>query len=70
MSTITIDGKEYELEKLSDAAKAQLMSLQAADAKLNQLRTELNLIQTARNAYAQALAAELKKLDDEEEVLM
>ena len=27
MSTITIDGKDYELDALSDQAKAQLMSL-------------------------------------------
>ena len=56
---ITIDGTEYDLETLSDAAKSQLTSLQLADQKMAQLQSELAMVQTARNAYAQALKAEL-----------
>jgi len=63
MANITIDGKEYDVEKLSDAAKAQLMSLQLTDKKIAELNTELAIVQTARNAYAVALkeALETKK---------
>ena len=59
MSTITIDGKDYELDALSDQAKAQLMSLRTCDQKIQQLQMDLAIAQTARNAYANALKAAL-----------
>lgn len=55
MAVITIDEKEYELESLSENARAQLMSLQMCDQKVQQLQQELAIVQTARNAYAAAL---------------
>ena len=60
---ITIDGVEYDLDKLSDAAKSHINSLQLAEQKMAQLRTELAMIQTARNAYAEALKTELPSAD-------
>ena len=56
---VTIDGKEYDLESLSDAAKSHLNSIQIADQKMAQLRTDLAMVQTARNTYAEALKTEL-----------
>lgn len=56
MATITIDGKEYNTDNLSEEAKAQLTSLQVTDRKIADLNTELAIAQTARNAYARALA--------------
>ncbi len=64
---ITIDGKEYEIEDFNDNARAQLASMQLADQKIAQLQSEIAMAQTARNAYAQALAAELSDLDDDTE---
>ena len=64
---ITIDGKEYDIEDFNDNARAQLASMQLADQKIAQLQSEIAMAQTARNAYAQALAAELSDLDDEAE---
>lgn len=64
---ITIDGKEYEIEDFNDNARAQLASMQLADQKIAQLQSEIAMAQTARNAYAQALAAELSDLEDEAE---
>ena len=61
MATLTIDGKEYDTEQLSDAAKAQLTNVQLVDQKIAQLQQELAIMQTARNAYANALQAELPK---------
>ena len=52
---ITIDGKDYNIDKLSDDAKAQLISLRAVDAEIAQLHTRQAICQTARNAYAAAL---------------
>ena len=61
MATLTIDGKEYDTEQLSDAAKAQVTNVQIVDQRIAQLRQELAIMQTARNAYANALQAELPK---------
>lgn len=61
MSTITIDNKEYKLEELSDDAKAQIGSIQIVDQKITDLNAQLAIMQTARNAYAQALTPLLPK---------
>ena len=58
--TITIDGKEYAPDELSDNAKEQLASMKIADERIAQLQSELAIAQTARNAYARALADELR----------
>jgi hypothetical protein len=55
MTTINIDNKDYELESLSDDARAQLASLQYVDAEVIRLQAQLAAMQTARNAYASAL---------------
>ena len=56
---ISIDGKEYDTEQLTDNAKNQLGSLQACDQKIRQLQIDLAIAQTARSAYAAALQGEL-----------
>ncbi|MDC6454727.1 DUF6447 family protein [Planktomarina temperata] len=61
--TIKINDKEYVLDDLSDAAKAQLVSLQVTDQEISRLQRQQNIAQTARNAYAQALNAELPEED-------
>ena len=61
VKTIAIDDKEYVLEDLSEAARAQLVSLQITDQEIIRLQQQQNIAQTARNAYAQALSAELPK---------
>ena len=58
--TITIDGKEFSLNDLSDQAKAQLGNLQAADTEISRLQVQLAIAQTARNAYAQVLKGEIE----------
>ena len=57
--TITIDGKEYPLESLSEAAKSQLTNLRIVDQEIARLQQQQAIAQTARNAYAQALQVEL-----------
>ena len=61
VKTITIDDKEYVLDDLSEAARAQLISLQITDQEIIRLQQQQKIAQTARNAYAQALSAELPK---------
>lgn len=57
---ITIDGKEYDLDSLSDAARSQVINLRATDQEIARTQALLAMLQTARTAYAQALAEELK----------
>ncbi|MFM8498424.1 MAG: hypothetical protein ACK440_02645 [Sphingomonadaceae bacterium] len=59
MATLTIDGKDYDSDALSDNAKAQLVSLQAVDRRIESLQEELAILQTARIAYGNALKTEL-----------
>jgi len=58
-STLKFNDVEYKIDDLTDAAKGQLQGLQVAESKIKELNAELALIQTARNAYAQALQAAL-----------
>lgn len=61
MATLTIDGREYDTEQLSEVAKAQVTNIRLVDQKVAQLQQELAIMQTARNAYVHALQAELPK---------
>ena len=59
MPSIKIDNVDYDTDKLSDEAKAQLVSLQFCDQELARLQAQAAAIQTARMAYAKALQAAL-----------
>lgn len=56
---ITIDDVEYDLDSLSDNARAQVVNLQATDQELARARSLVAILQTARMAYANALKAQL-----------
>lgn len=55
MPTIQIDNIAYDLDSLSDDAKAQLQSIQFVDQELARLQAQMAAMQTARNAYVNAL---------------
>jgi len=59
MTTITIDSIDYDTDKLSDEAKAQLISLQFCDQELQRLQAQAAAYQTARIAYSKALQSAL-----------
>ena len=59
MTTNNIDNIEYYTDKLSDEAKAQLISLQFCDQELQRLQAQAAAFQTARMAYAKALQSAL-----------
>jgi hypothetical protein len=61
MAKITIDEKEYETDDMSDDAKAQLQSLQFVDSEITRNQMKAAALQTARNAYAQALQTALEE---------
>ena len=62
---ITVDGQNYDADKLSDETKAQIASIQAADMKLNELKRDTAMIMTARNMYVQALKKSLGQTESE-----
>jgi hypothetical protein len=63
MTTIKIDNVDYDTDKLSDEAKAKLVSLQFCDQELARLQAQAAALQTARQAYAKALRATLNPME-------
>lgn len=61
MATVTIDGKEYDTDALSEEARNNMLNTKYCDDKLAELKREVAIVQTARNAYAQALQRALPK---------
>lgn len=58
--TVTVDGKEYDADSLSDTAKNVIANIQFTDQELNRVRMQNNALQTARQAYVTALKKELE----------
>lgn len=67
MATIKIDGKDYDIEALSDKSKAQLASIKYVDAELGRLQAQIAALQTARIAYSRAIKEALENGSDQEE---
>ena len=59
MATITIDGKEYESDELSDSAKQQLVSLQFVQTEIKRLESQIAVCKTAAVAYTNALKEQI-----------
>ena len=58
---ITVYGVEYNINEMSDAAKAQLSNIQFVDHQVRQLQNEWAISDTARLGYQAALKGELLK---------
>ena len=61
MPTITIDGKDYDLEDLSDNAKQQVANLQFVKNELQRLEAQIGVFKTASSLYSNALNNEINK---------
>lgn len=61
--TLTIDGKEYDLDKLSEEARNQVVNLRVTDQEIARVKQQLAIYQTARSTYAQALKKALPEVD-------
>lgn len=57
--TITINEKQYDADALSEDARNQVANLRVTDQEIERVKQQLAIAQTARAAYAQALAREL-----------
>jgi len=63
MPIIKIDEIDYELDHLSEEAKAQLVSIQFIDNEVQRMNAQLAVLQTARMAYSNALKSALPSTD-------
>jgi hypothetical protein len=61
MGSVNVDGREYDLDKLSDEARRQAVNINVVDEEIRRLQIRLAIFQTARNAYATALQQALPK---------
>ena len=59
MPKVTIDGKEYDTDELSDTINSQLLSLQFAQNELKRLEAQVAVFRTSIAAYSSALKDEL-----------
>ena len=59
MSTLTINGQSYDLDKLSATAQAQVNNLSFVEREIQHLNAQLAVLNTARQAYINTLLAEL-----------
>jgi hypothetical protein len=59
--TITIDGRKYQFDRLSQLARDTIASLQFLEEQILQTQNELAVADTARMAYAAALTREMQK---------
>jgi hypothetical protein len=59
---IKIDNVEYDLDKLSEVTRAQVMNIQFVDFRMQQLQNELAVADTARIGYTNALKNELENI--------
>jgi hypothetical protein len=59
MAKVSIDGVEYDSDTMSQESRQQLEMLMMTEQKIRQLQAEVAMMQTARQAYANALQASL-----------
>ena len=61
MPKLTLDGKEYDTEEMSQEALAQVQSIQFVDSELARVQFNGAALQTAKNAYIRALKTILEE---------
>ena len=67
-NVITIDGVEYEADKMSENARSQIINIQFVDEELQRLQNELAVSDTARMAYERAMKSEYKEKVNAKEI--
>ena len=56
---VKLDDKEYDVESLSDQARATLVSLNFTTARIQELSNMQALLQRAKNSYVDSLKREM-----------
>ena len=65
MAKITIDGKEYDTEKLPKEAIDLINSIAFVDGETQKLQNQIKVLQAARNFYSAQLKEILQKVEDQ-----
>lgn len=60
---VRINDVDYDMADMPEKVREQLMNLRFAESEVRRLQAQLAIAQTAKNAYQQALVAELQKQD-------
>jgi len=63
MANLTIDGNEYDIDSLSESAKATLASLQFTQSELKRTQAQLAVLKTAEASYANDLKSKVENND-------
>tara|TARA_B100000674_G_scaffold462329_1_gene442226 strand:+ start:2783 stop:2971 length:189 start_codon:yes stop_codon:yes gene_type:complete len=61
MAKVTIEGKDYELDELSEKAKGTIVSLQFVQTEIKRLEAQLAVYKTAEVAYLRGLKNEMEE---------
>ncbi|GHT89711.1 hypothetical protein AGMMS49545_04000 [Betaproteobacteria bacterium] len=64
---LAFENKRYAIEKLDDAARAQIVNLQVVDNEISRAQQQLAILGTARSAYLSALRQALANVQPEPE---
>jgi len=60
MAAVNIDGIEYDIDNMSENAKAQIGNIQIVDQKIIQKRQDIEIMQAARVGFVLALKEDLE----------
>ena len=63
MPQVQVNGKDYDLDSLSDDAKSNLASLQFVQSELKRLEAKVAVFKTSEAAYGRALSQLLPDSD-------
>ncbi|WP_185739730.1 DUF6447 family protein [Sphingorhabdus wooponensis] len=69
MTKVKIDDNEYELDSLSDKAKAIAAHLQAVNFEIDRLQAQTAIYHTARAAYVRSLKEDIEAISTEPKTL-
>ncbi|MEM1429020.1 MAG: hypothetical protein AAGG09_06150 [Pseudomonadota bacterium] len=61
MAKVTIEGREFDMDALTEEAQAQVKNVSYCDTRLQELQGEIAMVRTARSSYLQALKKHLPK---------
>jgi len=61
--SVTVNGKTYPYESLSETARNQITNLGATDQEIGRTQAVLAMLQTARQAYSRVLKEEMDKME-------
>jgi len=63
-TTITIDGRDYTEDQLTDEQKAMINHIADLDRKIGSTRFNLDQLQVGRDAFVNMLTASVKETDE------